>query len=171
MMADNVENGSQGPLEHLQDLEAQLAEAQSDRRYANRAVVIGERVHEARCAYREERRAELIEELEAATGAARSVVRAVVELERQGAGLVDQMEQAISRIRTAETEYRQIAGQSPGLFPNLGQELRAALIEDPDGRTRGLGMVVARLWSGRPLIGVENPQAGVDRVNGKARQF
>jgi len=170
-MVDNVENGSQGPLEHLQDLEAQLAEAQRDRRDANRAVDLGERVHKARCAYREARRAELIGEMEAATGAARSVVRAVVELERQGAGLINQMEQAISRILTAETEYREIAGKSPGLFPNLGQELRAALIESPDGRARGLGMVVARLWSGRPLVGIENPSAGVDLVDGKTRQF
>jgi len=163
--------GSAPLADELEALEGQLAEAQRSRRDANRAVDLGERVHEARCAYREERRAELIGEMEAATRAARSVVRAVVELERQGAGLVDQMEQAINRIRTAETEYRQIAGQSPGLFPNLGQELRAALIESPDGRARGLGMVVARLWSGRPLVGVENPQAGVDRVDGKARQF
>ena len=170
-MPENAETASQKLLADLQDLQAQLAEAQGDRRDANRAVDLGERVHEARCAYREARRAELIGEMEAATGAARSVVRAVVELERQGAGLVDQMEQAINRIRMAETECRQVAGQSPGLFPNLGQELRAALIESPDGRARGLGMVVARLWSGRPLVGIENPSAGVDLVNGKTRQF
>jgi len=162
--------GSTAALTNLRDLEAKLAAAQ--RTHDNEAAVgLSREVEAARCEHREARRTELLGELEGAAESARGVVAAVLELERQGSGLIEQMERAIARIRAAESEYRTVTGQSPGLMPDLGKQLREALIESDGIAARGLGPVIASLWAGPPLVGVIDPQRGVDLVDGKARQF